>query len=171
MEACLAVLSNFSIQTSNFLPPLSCRWRPDQHPCCPSLTIGGIHDRRLQFCTLLTDQQPKMRLASGNLCNCGLRCGGDRRYPFVGSHHVAAYSARRHVEYSSRTLCIQSIPYTNITRGVLATPEETYRLRSLWQTGDFIRWLAPSDSLHSAFPESLDEPFTRTFGGSKSLNR
>ena len=29
--------------------PLSCRWRLDQHPCCPSLTIGGIRDRRFQF--------------------------------------------------------------------------------------------------------------------------
>ena len=28
--------------------PLSCRWRSDQHPCCPSLTIGGIRDRRFQ---------------------------------------------------------------------------------------------------------------------------
>ena len=52
------------------LCPLSCRWRPDWHPCHPSLTIGGIHDRRLQFCTLLTDQQPKMRLAAGNIRNC-----------------------------------------------------------------------------------------------------
>ena len=31
------------------LCPLSCRWRPDWHPCHPSLTIGGIHDRRFHF--------------------------------------------------------------------------------------------------------------------------
>jgi hypothetical protein len=52
--------------------PLSCRGRPDQHPCCPSLTIGGIRDRRFQFCTLLTDQQPRMRLATGNIRNCAM---------------------------------------------------------------------------------------------------
>ena len=31
------------------LCPLSCRGRPDWHPCHPSLTNGGIHDRRLHF--------------------------------------------------------------------------------------------------------------------------
>ena len=64
---------SFKLLNSNFkLPsPLSCRWRSDQHPCCPSLTIGGIRDRRLHFCTLLTDQQPRMRLAAGNVRNRG----------------------------------------------------------------------------------------------------
>jgi len=42
---------------------------PKGFHCHPSLTIGGIHDRRLQFCTLLTDQQPKMRFAAGNIRN------------------------------------------------------------------------------------------------------
>jgi len=54
------------------LCPLSCRWRSDWHPCHPSRTIGGIHDRRFQFCTLLTDQRPKMRLAAGNIRNCAM---------------------------------------------------------------------------------------------------
>jgi len=63
---------SFKLLNSNFeLPsPLSCRWRSGWHPCHPSLTIGGIRDRRFQFCTLLTDQQPKMRFVSGNIRSC-----------------------------------------------------------------------------------------------------
>jgi len=29
-----------------------------------------LHDRRFQFCALLTNQQPRMRLAAGNVRNC-----------------------------------------------------------------------------------------------------
>ena len=58
-----------SLETSNFIGALL-RWRQDQHPCCPSLTIGGIHDRRFQFCTLLTDLRQRVRLAAGNVRNC-----------------------------------------------------------------------------------------------------
>jgi len=63
-------LGGYSRWSERLLCPLSCRWRPDWHPCHPSLTIGGIRDRRFQFCTLLTDQQPRMRLAAGNIRNC-----------------------------------------------------------------------------------------------------
>ena len=34
------------------------------------LTNGGVRDRRFQFCTLLTDQRPRVRLEAGNVRNC-----------------------------------------------------------------------------------------------------
>ena len=46
--------------------------------------------------SVLTDQRPRVRLEAGNSDPSALRCGGDRRCPFVGSRHVAACSARWH---------------------------------------------------------------------------
>jgi hypothetical protein len=43
-----------------------------------------------------------MRHEAGNFDPCALRCGGDRRCPFVGSTHVAAFSARISCGIASR---------------------------------------------------------------------
>ena len=40
--------------SERLLCPLSCRWRSDWLPCHPSLTIGGIRDRRFHFLPLRT---------------------------------------------------------------------------------------------------------------------
>jgi hypothetical protein len=60
--------------------------------CNTSQSIGGIHDRRFHFFTCATGQRQSVRLAAGNFRNCALRCGGDRRCPFVGCITVAAWS-------------------------------------------------------------------------------
>ncbi len=36
---------------------------------CPTRLQGGIRDRRLQFCTSLSDRRPKMRLEADNVRN------------------------------------------------------------------------------------------------------
>ena len=69
--------------------PLSCRWRSDWLPCHPSQSIGCVHDRRFQLFTCATEQRPRSRLAAGNFRNGALRCGGDRRCPFVKCITVA----------------------------------------------------------------------------------
>jgi hypothetical protein len=99
---CLSFIASFffavhcQLTTSNcqLTSPLSCRWRSDWLPCHPSQSIGGIHDRRFHFFTFATDPRPSVRLAAGNFRNCALRCGGDRRCPFVGCITVAACLAR-----------------------------------------------------------------------------
>ena len=101
------------------LCPLSCRWRSDWHPCHPSLTIGGIRDRRFPFFTARTDQRHEWRFATGNASNvywldtrlatrCGQfrqmgeTCGGDGGYRFVGSVNSPPSKS---IKYTSRPPC------------------------------------------------------------------
>jgi len=51
-----------------------------------------------------------MRLEAGNFDPCALRCGGDRRCPFVGTVPVAACSARISCGIASRKQITRSDP-------------------------------------------------------------
>ena len=110
------------------LCPLSCRGRPDQHPCCPSLTIGGIRDRRFQFCTLLTDQQPKMRLAAGNIRNCAMHAAAMDIVPELEatlSPPVQCSFSAKACSSNRATLKHRAVRTINITRRVLVSPERS----------------------------------------------
>ena len=132
---------SFKLLNSNFKlpPPLSCRWRSDWLPCHPSLTIGGIRDRRFQFCTLLTDQQPRWRLAAGNVRTCANHAAAMAMVPELdailsppvqNSFSATARSSTR------ATRVYRTVRTINVTRRVLGSPEEANSRRSSWLTGD-----------------------------------
>ena len=60
----------------------------------PSLTIGGIRDRRFQFCTLLADQRPRMRLATGNIRNCAIHAAAMVMVPELEAILSPPFNAR-----------------------------------------------------------------------------
>ena len=63
------------------------------------MSIGGIRDRRFQFCTLLTDQRPRVRIAAGNFRTCAIHAAAMEFVPeleAILSPPVNARSARRH---------------------------------------------------------------------------
>ena len=126
----------------------------------PSLTNGGIHDRRFQFCTLLTDQQPKMRLAAGNFRTCAIHAAAMVIVPELEallsppvqcSFGAKARSSNR---ATSRHRAVRTI---NITRRVLVSPDATNSLRSLWPTGDLEHSLLRCSYL--IWPSKRPDPF------------
>ena len=106
--------------------PLSCRWRSDWLPCHPSLTNGGIHDRRFQFCTLLADQRPRMRLAADNFRNCAIHAAAMAMLPeleaILSPPVQCSFSAKacETNRVASTYLAVRTI---NITSRVLISPE------------------------------------------------
>ena len=105
----------------------------------PSLTIGGIRDRRFHFCTLLTDQRPKMRLAAGNVCNCARHAAAMAMIPELDailSPPFNARSARRNTQHIEHFANYRAHRTINITRRIYISPDATNSLRSLWSTGD-----------------------------------
>ena len=108
--------------------PLSCRWRSDWHPCHPSLTIGGIRDHRFQFCTLLADQRPRMRLATGNIRNCAIHAAAMVIVPkleaILSPPVQCSFSAK--ARSSNRaTSAHRAVRTINITKRVLISPERS----------------------------------------------
>ena len=170
MEACLGVFSNFGIQTSNFLPRSRAAWQSDWLPCHPSLTNGGIRDRRFKFCTLLTDQRPSVRLAAGNVRTCAMHAAAMamdpeleaiRSPPVQCSFSAKARSANR---ATSKHRAVRTI---KVTRRVLISPErhastsiDVADRRSETQS----RWLAPSDHKTTATirPVTPKDQFSRS---------
>ena len=134
---------SFKRRNSNFkLPsPLSCRWRSDWHPCHPSLTIGGIRDRRFQFCTLLADQRHGGGFAAGNFRNCANHAAAMVIVPELEAILSPPFNVSISANERSSVLAtspLRSYRTINITRRVLVSPDGAYRLRSLLLTGDFI---------------------------------
>ena len=120
--------------------PLSCRGRPDWHPCHPSLTNGGIHDRRFQFCTLLADQRPGGRFAAGNFRNCANHAAAMVIVPeleAILSPPVQCSFCAKARSSNRATSMHRAVRTINIARRVLISPEETKSLRTLWLTGGF----------------------------------
>ena len=136
MKARLAVLSNFSIQTSNVIP----RSRADGDQT-------GIHAiPALQSAASMTAVFSSVLYSQTSSQECVLQ-----RATFATVRHMRR---RWHLSLSwkptyrrlfSATACSsnlatslhQAVPTINITRRILVSPEENSSLRSLWLTGDF----------------------------------
>ena len=105
----------------------------------PSLTIGGIRDRRFQFCTLLTDQRHGGGFAAGNFRNCAMHAAAMAMVPELEAILSPPVQCSISAKERSSVLATSTnrVRRTlNITRRVLISPEATNRLRSLWPTGD-----------------------------------
>ena len=129
--------------------PLSCRWRSGWHPCHPSLTNGGIHDRRFHFCTLLTDQRHGGSFAAGNVRNCANHAAAMVMVPELeailsppvqNSFSATAPSSNR------ATRVYRTVRTINVPRRVLVSPDDAHQLRSSRFQNRILRWLAPSHS-------------------------
>ena len=123
----LRACKSFKLRTSSpTFVPMAIRL----HPCRLSLTIGGIHDRRFQFCTLLTDQQPRVRLAAGNVRNWATHAAAMAFVPELEA--TLSPPVQREGTPSNRaTSKHRTVQAISITRRVLNTPEEANSLRSL----------------------------------------
>ena len=107
----------FRDRRERLLCPLSCRWRPDWHPCHPGRQSSAS---MLRHCSsiLTASQRHELRLAAGNASNAdwldtwlaircgqfrqlGETCGDDCGYRFVGCITVAACSSHLHTRITN----------------------------------------------------------------------
>ena len=90
--------------------------------------LQGAHhfDRRLVRREMKVGCRLGGCLADGNFCQCGCKCGGDRRFPFVGSVHVAAFSVRSHARPIEQLH--PAVGTTSITRQVLISQKRPIAL-------------------------------------------
>ena len=105
----------------------------------PSFTIGGIRDRRFQFCTLLTDQRHGGGFAADNVRTCANHAAAMAMVPeleAILSPPVQNSFSAKACSSNRATRVYRTVRTITITRRVLVSPEETNSLRSSWLTGD-----------------------------------
>ena len=108
---------------------------------CPGRLLGGIRDRRFQFCTLLADQRPRGGFAAGNFRTCANHAAAMVIVPeleAILSPPVQCSISAMARSSNRATSLHRAVRTINITRRVLISPEATNSLRSLWLTGEFI---------------------------------
>ena len=103
----------------------------------------GVH--ALAFAVLYRTDRPAAKSAScsGQLRSLLLICGGDGICGLSWKLHYRRLFSTRSVRKTpirfEQLACDRAHRTINITRRVLISPEETYRLRSSWLTGDLKR--------------------------------
>jgi len=135
MEASLAVLSNFSIQTSNFLPRSPADGDQTGIHAIPALQSAA--SVTAVFSSVLYSQTSNLKCVLQRATFATVRHMRRRWHLSLSwmPNYRRLFSAKA-CSSKLATSLHRAVRNINITRRVLISPEETIRLRSSWLTGD-----------------------------------